>query len=351
MIDFKKELFLYAYKTRIPLIATIEIISECNFRCIHCYIDRDCRKNMLTYEQVVDFGNQVLAMGCLYVVLTGGEVFLHPDFKRIYTFFAQKGVAVSVFTNGSLVDADTIELFKKFPPRVVEITMYGFNKPTYQQVTKTKYYDAVKTNVLALKRNGIHVLLKAFVLQENYCDFDAIRTFASSNSIPFKYDTKIISGRDSIESTHQLDENAAFELERSDVSTVKKYDDETYQYITDWNANDFFRCGAGRSSCWLKSNYKLRACNFLSFLEYDLNEYTVAEAWELFSSYIHKKLSAESDCYNCAYRKHCSYCPAIAYVTTGSNDMCKKNEAYCKRAIARTLNGGYSKKEGVVNET
>ena len=28
MIDFKKELFLYAYKTRIPLIATIEIISE-----------------------------------------------------------------------------------------------------------------------------------------------------------------------------------------------------------------------------------------------------------------------------------------------------------------------------------
>lgn len=86
MIDFKKELFANAYKRRIPLTATIEIISQCNFRCVHCYIENDCRKNALTYEEIVDFGNQIIQMGCLYVVLTGGEVLLHPDFERIYMF-------------------------------------------------------------------------------------------------------------------------------------------------------------------------------------------------------------------------------------------------------------------------
>ena len=141
MIDFKKELFSNALKQRIPLIATIEIISQCNFRCVHCYIENKCRKDILTFEEIEDFGNQIIRMGCLYVVLTGGEVLLHPDFERIYLFFIQKGVCVSVFTNGSLINDKIINLFTQYPPRVVEITMYGFNQDTYKLVTKKNLFE------------------------------------------------------------------------------------------------------------------------------------------------------------------------------------------------------------------
>lgn len=335
MIDYKKELFSYAYKHRIPLTATIEIISECNFRCVHCYIENTVRKDILTYDQIVDFGEQIIEMGCLYVILTGGEVLLHPDFKKIYTYFVTKGACVSVFTNGSLIDNDTLKLFQDYPPRVVEITMYGFSNDTYRDVTKTREYDRVKNNILLLAQNGINVLLKMFVLNNNYCDFDSIRQFALENSIPFKYDTRILSGSNSKEMTYQLDDKLSLELELTKSSTVVKYNEETFNYIVGTRSNKLFQCGAGRSSCWLKSNYHLRLCNFLDCIEYDLNKHTVADAWKLLDQHINDDIPKESKCYNCIYRKYCNYCPAVSFVGFKRTDMMFQNPIFCKNAESK----------------
>lgn len=340
MMDVKKELFANAYKNRIPLTATIEIISECNFRCVHCYVDNNFRKDILTYEEIIDFGNQIINMGCLYVILTGGEVLLHPDFKRIYEFFVLKGICVSVFTNGSLIDESIIKLFVKYPPRVVEITMYGFSADTYKKVAKSNMYDIVKNNILLLTQNGINVLLKMFVLSLNYCDFYKIREFALENSIPFKYDSRIIAPLDSSEIKYQLHEKDAIELELARFSTVKKYNEYTYEYIVDKRYNKVFQCGAGRISCWLKSNNHFRICNFLSNFEFDMKKYKVAEVWNLISNYIEKKIDENSKCYNCKYRNYCDFCPAISYVTFQNADMINQHNLYCKKAEMRAL---YSK--------
>jgi len=347
MIDYKKELFSYAYKKRIPLTATIEIISQCNFRCIYCYIDDNYRKDMLTFEQVVDFGNQIVEMGCLYVTLTGGEVLLHPDFKKIYTFFAQKGVCISVFTNGSLVDKDIVDLFVKYPPRVVEITMYGFSCNTYEQVTKVAQYETVRKNILELKRSGINVLTKMFVMKENYCDFENIRLFALENSIPFKYDTMILADFDSDEFKHQLQEDIVLKLDISKSSTEVKYNEDARNYIIGTRQNKMFQCGAGRSSCWLKSNNRLRVCNFLSCIEFDLKEYRVSDAWNLISYYIDGDIPTESKCYNCKNRGYCRYCPAMSFMKYQRTDMLYCDDIYCKNAALNALadkNGGENEK-------
>lgn len=335
MINFKEELFSHAYMHRVPLTVTLEIISECNFRCVHCYLGSSSRKDLLTYEQIVDFGNQIIEMGCLYVILTGGEVLLHPDFKKIYTFFADRGMCVSVFTNGSLINDDIVQLFKKYPPRVVEITMYGFSSGTYKAVTKSKVYETVKNNILLLKRNSINVLLKMFVMNNNYCDFTSICQFAKDHSIPFKYDTRIIADDSSVEMSYQLDEKLSLELELSKSSTEMKYNDNMRSYIMGNRKNKSFQCGAGRSSCWLKSNYCLRMCNFLSCIEYDLKKYSVTEAWSEMEHYIDKDIPIESRCYGCNYREFCSYCPAVSFVTFGRTDMMYHPSLYCKDAIIK----------------
>ena len=339
MINFKEELFLYAYVKRVPLTVTLEIISECNFRCVHCYLGNTRRKDILTYEQIVDFGNQVIEMGCLYVILTGGEVLLHPDFKKIYTFFAERGMCVSVFTNGSLINDDTIQLFQKYPPRIVEITMYAFSSDTYKAVTKTNGYAAVKRNILLLKQNHINVLLKMFVMNNNYCDFASICQFARDYSIPFKYDTRIIADASSVEMSYQLDEKLSLELELSKSSTEPKYNDNMRTHIMGNRTNKAFQCGAGRSSCWLKSNYRLRLCNFLSCIEYDLKNYSVAEAWNEMKHYIDKDIPSESKCYGCQHRQYCSYCPAVSFVTFGRTDMMYHPTLYCKDAMIKVPSG------------
>ena len=188
---------------------------------------------------------------------------------------------------------------------------------------------------LLLAQNGINVLLKMFVLNNNYCDFDSIRQFALENSIPFKYDTRILSGSNSKEMTYQLDDKLSLELELTKSSTVVKYNEETFNYIVGTRSNKLFQCGAGRSSCWLKSNYHLRLCNFLDCIEYDLNKHTVADAWKLLDQHINDDIPKESKCYNCIYRKYCNYCPAVSFVGFKRTDMMFQNPIFCKNAESK----------------
>jgi len=341
MVDFKKELFANAYKRRIPLTATIEIISQCNLRCVHCYVGNNCRKDILTYEEIVDFGNQIIQMGCLYVVLTGGEVLLHPDFEKIYLYFVKKGLCVSVFTNGSLVSQNIVELFVKYPPRVVEITMYGFCEETYARMTKQKMFEKVKNNILLLKHNGINVLLKMFVTTENKQDFDGVQEFSLQNNIPFKYDTMIIAACGAEESKYQISDEEVLELIRQSVSMPPKYNEETYQLIMGAYDKKLFLCGAGRSACWLKSNYRLRFCNFIDNIEFDLKKYKVKEAWSLMALYIEKSITESSECCNCSYRSYCDYCPAKSYTVYDRTDMETHPDIYCKVAKMRACNQCY----------
>jgi len=335
MIDFKKELFANAYRKRIPLTVTIEVISQCNFRCVHCYIENECRKDVLSYEEIVDFGNQIIQMGCLYVVLTGGEVLLHPDFEKIYMFFVKKGVCVSVFSNGSLITPDIVGLFTKYPPRVVEITMYGFDTDTYESVTKLRAFERVKENILLLKQNRINVLLKMFVMNENYKDFDNVCRFSEEYSIPFKYDSMIIAARDAEETKHQITNERIVNLAKSNRTSAAKYNDETYRVIMGSHNKKLFLCGAGRSSCWLKSSNCLRICNFLNNIEFDLKRYTVREAWEMMLPYIESEISESGECGNCSYRSYCDYCPAKSHAACGKMDMEFHTDIYCRVAKIR----------------
>lgn len=335
MIDFKRKLFFNAYKKRIPLTVTIEIIGQCNFRCVHCYIGDSCRKDILTYEQLVDFGNQIIEMGCLYVILTGGEVLLHPDFERIYLFFAQKGMCVSVFTNGSLITKRIIDLFVKFPPRVVEITMYGFSPTTYELVTKTNQFDAVKQNILLLKKNSINVLLKMFIVKENYSDFDAVYAFSVEQHLPFKYDFMILSDPARPESTHNIDKDAMMVLEGKRNITPNGYNELTYEFLVSNQIKKLFMCGAGRSSCWLKSSYRIRICNFLDSIEFDLRKNSFEHIWSLLPEFINEDIPQQSKCFDCQYRVYCDYCPAKSYLINSNLSLASPPDIYCKLASMR----------------
>lgn len=116
--------------------ATIEILTACNFRCIHCY-NQDLKKRYLKVNLFKNIIDQLVDSGCQSVTITGGEPLLHPNFSEIYNYCFKKGLKVSLFTNGYYVDK-YIELFKSFIPKKVEISLYGTNNATYKKYVKLK---------------------------------------------------------------------------------------------------------------------------------------------------------------------------------------------------------------------
>jgi len=120
---------------------TLEITPRCNLNCRHCYInlpagDPDARNAELTPAEIGDLAQQAVDLGAVWCLISGGEALLRPDFLEIYRILKQKGLLVSVFTNATLIREEHIALFKKYPPRDIEVTIYGSNPEDYAQANR-----------------------------------------------------------------------------------------------------------------------------------------------------------------------------------------------------------------------
>jgi MoaA/NifB/PqqE/SkfB family radical SAM enzyme len=143
---------------RVPVNATFELTYRCNNSCVHCYCnlpagDKRAKASELSLEEIEKIFDELKEMGCLWLLITGGEPLLRDGFSQVYLAAKRRGFIVTVFTNGILVDDEVTELFRQFPPFFIEITMYGATRETYEKVTRIQgSYD--------LYRRGLERLLK-----------------------------------------------------------------------------------------------------------------------------------------------------------------------------------------------
>ena len=113
---------------RIPISGSIEVTQRCNNRCIHCYNnlpvgDQKAGRKELNLDEHRRILDQVAAAGCLWLLLTGGEVFVRNDFLDIYTYAKHKGFLITLFTNGTLITSDIADYIAEIPSFWIQYTM------------------------------------------------------------------------------------------------------------------------------------------------------------------------------------------------------------------------------------
>ncbi|MCI0478636.1 MAG: radical SAM protein, partial [Anaerolineales bacterium] len=176
---------------RVPLSFDLEITARCNNDCRHCYInlpanDAHARAQELTVAEISHIADQAVKLGAMWCLITGGEPLLRSDFAEIYRALKRQGLLVSVFTNATTIRDEHLALWKKYPPRDIEVTVYGVTRGTYERVTrKPGSFDAFKRGLDALFDSGVHVRLKAMALQSNLDEFDAIAEFCRARTKDF----------------------------------------------------------------------------------------------------------------------------------------------------------------------
>ena len=155
------------------LAMNLEVTARCNNNCRHCYINvpannQDAKKKELSFEKIKDIADQACSLEALWCLITGGEPLLRNDFEEIYIYLKKKGMLVSVFTNATLIKKSHIDLFKKWPPRNIEVTVYGVTEKTYERITrKPGSFKAFMRGLNLLLDSGIPVDLKAMAIRSN----------------------------------------------------------------------------------------------------------------------------------------------------------------------------------------
>ena len=139
--DFSRRIAFGTRHRNIAVQGTIELSHRCPLDCAHCYNnlpmnDADARRAELSTQEYFNLLDEIADLGCLWLCFTGGEIFARRDFFDIYEYAKRKGFLITLFTNGILIDERVADRLAQMPPFVMEITLYGRTKETYEALTR-----------------------------------------------------------------------------------------------------------------------------------------------------------------------------------------------------------------------
>jgi radical SAM protein with 4Fe4S-binding SPASM domain len=352
----------------------LEITARCPNDCRHCYInlpagDRVARSRELSADEIDRIAGEAAQLGAMWCLVTGGEPLLRPDFAEIYLRLKRRGLLVSVFTTATMIGDEHIGLFKRYPPRDIEVTVYGATQKTYERVTRRPgSFAAFQRGLDLLMASGVKVRLKAMALRSNLGEMEEIARFCRSYTKDYYRFDPVLHlrfDRDPVRNAEIMAERLTPEevvaLERADVArfgSLERGCDTLIQPERSWLSYDeclacatregcerfasfttLIGCGAGSSSFNVGYDGTFRLCSSLwaPGTIYDLRQGTVGGAWETVVPRVRALRTANETvlraCKSCAYVNLCLNCPAHAYLETG--DLEAVAPYFCAVAQAR----------------
>ena len=137
-----------------------EITLACCFRCAYCGSrGGKARENELTTAECLDVARQLAEMGCLRASVSGGEVFMRPDWAEIVGALTSRGVKVCIITNGFRMTPSIISELKRLNVESVAVSVDGVREIHDAFRQKGSYDRAIETlRVLAAARLPVSVI-------------------------------------------------------------------------------------------------------------------------------------------------------------------------------------------------
>lgn len=321
-----RELHCRAGVKRQSVNGIFELTERCNLACRMCFICQKTenvlqRKRELTAKSWLELTRQANDNGMVFLLLTGGEIFLRSDFFDLYRPLTRLGLIITLFTNGTLITDSVASRLADFPPSQVEITLYGATAFTYQDITNVPgSYARCCSGIEALLKHNIPLRLKSTITKQNVRELEAMQKMAKNWGLSFSAGFQLIKRRDGMSS-----EVIDCRLSASDCIELEGIDDNS---ATDWSKeairksslsdNCNFDCSAGHSSFVVSSQGEMNACIDLPFPAAQPLKVGFKTAWEQVQHFVDSAPSRSPHCIVCDVRTYCERCPGWSQLETGT---------------------------------
>lgn len=347
---------------RVPLSGTFELSPVCNFACKMCYVRktpaevRASPRGILTLDDWRRIAREARDAGTLYLLLTGGEPLLWPDFWTLYEELIDMGFLVSINTNGSLIDEAAIARFRKRPPQKINVTLYGARDETYKRLCGVDgVFTKVDGAIRGLLAAHITVKINCSLTPENAGDLDWIVDYARARGTKLTVATYMFPPirRDPA----RIGENERFTPQESARYLFRYLERDRgaeayHRYLRsvadgcveppglDEGCADptdgKIRCRAGRSSFWITWDGWMTPCGMMPEPKTDLRAQPFDAVWASVAEQS-AALRLSGVCNSCPNVDVCHPCAAIAYAETGKTSgiptyMCKVSQEMRKIA-------------------
>lgn len=301
-----------------PVSGTFELTPRCNLKCKMCYIrltkeQMDLIGRERTAEEWIKMGRQAADAGTLFLLLTGGEPFLRPDFREIYEALSEMGFLITIYSNGTLIDEQTVQWLAKTPPATIKITMYGASNDTYEKVCGiSDGFDRMKSAVRLLKAAGINVYCGTTIIQENLHDAPLMEQVAKDLEVYIAHNPNVVGEV----------RGASWDAKPSRLSAEQfgefiKRDNVRVEALCNTEGTFDSKCGKVNCGYWITWDGKMNVCVFLSKPSSYPFDSGFLPAWLTLNNAV-LNIKEPEKCSGCRYKAFCYNCPGLLNAESGS---------------------------------
>jgi radical SAM protein with 4Fe4S-binding SPASM domain len=318
----------------VPLQVSIEVTRRCPLECLHCYNnlpmgDMEAKQRELSKDEHFRMLDELVEMGCFWLLYTGGEIFARKDFLEIYTYAKKKGFLITLFTNGTIINEQIADYLVEWPPFAIEITLYGRTRETYEALTAVPgSYDRCLRGIKLLKERGLPLKLKTVATSINKHEVVAMRRFAEDElGVEFKMDGQVNPRIDCSQSPLAVrltpEEVVALDMSApkgaSEYRRLANHDLENPPNLA--QIDTVYHCGGGMSGFAINAYGEMGICVISQQETFSVREVGVAEVWEGSLLQLRsRKRTRATKCNQCRIQSLCGMCPANGEMESGDRE-------------------------------
>lgn len=305
-----------------------ELTLKCNAHCAHCgsSAGRD-RKDNLSDDELMRICEELAEVKCLKVTLIGGEVFLHPSWRKIIQKLRSLNIDVAIVTNALSLDEEKIKFLDEQNIETLGISLDGASPETHDSIRRvpgifnhifslSKYMEKVSFPITAIttvtKKNILELSDLMKLLPSTFFNCWQLQVGTPYGRLK---DEMALNGLEYYVAGLFI---ALMQRRYKNKYTISGMHD--FGYYSDVIPNSVNVCGknwsgcpAGRYVMGFRSNGKVMGCLSIyddRFIEGDLRKNSVKEIWENkdFCSWNNKYNKAKNltgICKDCAYGVAC----------------------------------------------
>jgi radical SAM protein with 4Fe4S-binding SPASM domain len=319
---------------RVPLQVSIEVTRRCPLECLHCYNnlpmgDMEAKQRELSKDEHFRMLDELVEMGCFWLLYTGGEIFARKDFLEIYTYAKKKGFLITLFTNGTIINEQIADYLVEWPPFAIEITLYGRTRETYEALTAVPgSYDRCLRGIKLLKERGLPLKLKTVATSINKHEVVAMRRFAEDElGVEFKMDGQVNPRIDCSQSPLAVrltpEEVVALDMSApkgaSEYRRLANHDLENPPNLA--QIDTVYHCGGGMSGFAINAYGEMGICVISQQETFSVREVGVAKVWEGSLLQLRsRKRTRATKCNQCRIQSLCGMCPANGEMESGDRE-------------------------------
>lgn len=304
-LDLHSSTLFIPYPGPILSKAGLVVTSKCNFECSHCYVDKT-REDRMTFADWRNALGQLKEMGCIELMIIGGEPFTQPWLCDLLDIAEEEGFVYYVDTNGYFITDEIIARLKRLNRLMhIDVSVYGLRRETLKQVTKRKIEpEQILLTIRKLMDAGVPTYAKFVPMRSNVQDLALLPEI--NRQYGLKINNKYVPLHSSQDQLRGLDENIPLE-------TLKDLLNQNLLTVGA-SGGTLSHCGPGR--CSINSDGSVSICENNILPRGNILQENLADIWIKLGQQWQEPETSET-CKACTFRAYCPRCDGISYLETG----------------------------------